>query len=392
MERVGALQAPAVDHVTSRLRAMSRDGGSIEAAQIKVIGLDEIREAAGPRWPAMRQRVQTGSLNILQDQCGPDDVIIPAGDGFLVMFAHGKPGDSHRRCRQMRESLLRFYLGEDALSTLQPEVKRHALSREGLTQLVATSMQSSPDQAASGTPNEIGVAPLLVAGENPLAHLIGPLTRSGDRNSRRLCYNPDFMLDGHNHEREKYAELDIAVLDAAMRQLARTNGEGAAKVVGACVHSSTLQSRRSREAYLSWLADIDVAQRRRLFICIAEIERGAPLISISEWCYSLRSLVGRVCLEFHPSDHAIGSIGASGAWAAGFALPPFEHAQRGARAEKLGDRIRFWSKTLHGQGMRLLVQNFQDALFLERAASFGVDLLTSDAHWPYSSLSDDAEH
>jgi hypothetical protein len=38
--------------------------------------------------------------------------------------------------------------------------------------------------------------------------------------------------------------------------------------------------------------------------------------------------------------------------------------------------------------MRLLVHGFQDARFLEEAASLGVDMLTSDAHWPFSSIAD----
>ena len=39
-----------VEQITGRLRALASDGGSIEAAQVKLIGLDEIREAAGARW------------------------------------------------------------------------------------------------------------------------------------------------------------------------------------------------------------------------------------------------------------------------------------------------------------------------------------------------------
>jgi hypothetical protein len=76
-----------LDQMASRLKAMADARGSIEAAQVKLIGLDEIREAAGPRWPRMRERVRSGSLSILSQYTGPDDVIIPAGDGFLIMLA-----------------------------------------------------------------------------------------------------------------------------------------------------------------------------------------------------------------------------------------------------------------------------------------------------------------
>ncbi len=378
------LSAPELDQMTQRLRAMSRDGGSIEAAQVKLIGLDEIREAAGPRWSRMRERVRAGSLSILQQHCGADDVIIAAGDGFLIMLADGKPGDAQRRCAEMRDALLAFYLGEEALRELRPEVKKHALTSDGLTELIARSMQERVVARPVG--EEIALAPVLVAHEHRMGALIaGPVHRAEGK-TRRLCHNPDFLLDGQHHERKDYLELDIAVLDAALGRLNQFKQAGHAGVVGVSVHSTTMQSRRAREAYLGWLADLDPELRRMLFVSIAEIERGTPLISISEWCCGLRSLVTRVWLEFHHSDHAISSIGASGAWAAGFSLPASGLVQRGPRAERLRRQVSFWSKTMRSQGMRTVVHGFQEASFLDEAKAMGVDLLTSDAHWPFSDV------
>jgi hypothetical protein len=141
------LAASEFDQIAGRLRSMSRDGGSIEAAQVKVIGLDEIREAAGPRWPRMRERVRQGSLSILSQHTGPDDVIVPAGDGFLIVLAEGPAGDTQRRCQQMSDALLSFYLGEDALKTLRPEVKNRSLNADGLTDLISSSMRSADNKA-----------------------------------------------------------------------------------------------------------------------------------------------------------------------------------------------------------------------------------------------------
>jgi hypothetical protein len=69
-------------------------------------------------------------------------------------------------------------------------------------------------------------------------------------------------------------------------------------------------------------------------------------------------------------------------------LPAFAGAQQDGRAQKLRGQITFWAKSLRGQGMRLIVHGFQDARFLEEAASLGVDMLTSDAHWPFSTPDD----
>lgn len=380
------LSAPELDQMSQRLRAMSREGGSIEAAQVKLIGLDEIREAAGPRWPRMRERVRTGSLSILQQHCAPDDVVIPAGDGFLVMLADGKPGDTQRRCQQMRDALLAFYLGEEALKALRPDVKKHALSSDAMTDLLASSLRERV--VARGHKDEIALAPVLVTHEQRIGVLIAGPVRRAEGQGRRMCYNPDFLLDGHHHERKNYLELDIAVLDTALARLTKLKEGGHAGIVGVTVHSSTMHTRRTREAYLKWLAEVDPELRRGLFVSIAEIERGTPLISISEWTCALRALVSSVWLDFHYADHAIGSVGAAGAWGAGFGLPPSSVAQRGPRADRLRHQVKFWAKTLRSQGMRLVVHGFQEALFLEEAREMGVDLLTSDAHWPFSDVED----
>jgi hypothetical protein len=368
-------------NVTDRLRAMSRDGGSIEAAQVKLIGLDEIREAAGPRWPRMRERVRQGSHAILSQHTGPDDVIIPAGDGFLIMLAEGRPGDTQRRCQQMRDALLTFYLGEEALKSLRAEVNNRSLTPEGLTDLIASTARERPIVAKSVS-DEIAFAPVLLTRERKVGAMFAAPVQRGE-GGRRIVYNPEFILDGRHHDRRDYLELDIALLDAALTRLEKTDAP-----MGVCVHSTVMQSRRSREAYLNWIAGLSPDIRRRLFIGISEIERGTPLISITEWCSSLRALVAQVSLGFHYTDHAIGSVGSTGAWSAGFHLPAFAGAQQDGQAQKLREQIKFWSKSLRGQGMRLLVHGFQDARFLEEAASLGVDMLTSDAHWPFSAVAD----
>ncbi len=374
-----------VDQIAGRLRAMSRDGGSIEAAQVRLIGLDEIREAAGARWPRMRGRVRSGSLNILSQHIGPDDVIVPAGDGFLIMLADAKAGDSQRRCQEMRDALLKFYLGEQALASLRPEVQNRSLTAQGLTDLLSSSVRDSSALVARPLEEEIAVAPVLVTHEHKVgAALVAPVARSV--HVRRIAHNPDFILDGRHHDgKHDFIELDIAVLDAALSHSNRLRSAGHPIVVGVSVHATTMQARKHRETYLTWLRGVDAELRRTLFISINEVERGTPLMSIGEWCAALRTQVSRVSVNLHYTDHAIGSLGGTGVWAAGFHLPVFAGAQCGERSQGLRRQIAYWGRALHNQGMRFVVHGFQDAAFLDQAHSMGVDLLTSDAHWPFES-------
>lgn len=380
-----------LDQLATRLKAMTDAGGSIEAAQVLLIGLDEVREAAGTRWPRMRERVRSGSINILAQHTGPGDVIIPAGDGFLIILADSRAGDTQRRCQEMRDALLKFYLGEDGLASVRAEVKNHALTSTGLTDLIASSISGAGLMVAKSHEDEIAIVPVLTTREHRIgAELVAPIARHGKL--RRIAHNPDFILSGRHSAQQDFLELDIALLDAALTRIAQTAKDGNISITGVCAHSSTLQSRRSREAYYKCLSDVDPALRRPLLITVNEIERGTPLMSITEWCAGLRAHVSRISLNLHYADHAIGSIGSTGAWASGFHLPVFAGTQQDGRADMLRKQIRFWSKSLHGQGMRFAVHGFQDASFLDEAKSLGVDLLTSDVHWPFETPAEDIVH
>jgi hypothetical protein len=368
--------------IALRLRTISRDDGSIDAAQVRVIGLDEIREAAGVNWPRMRERVRSGSMDILSKHTGPEDVIIPAGDGFLVILAEGAPGNNQERCKKMREALLSFYLGEDALSGLRAAVTPRSLTADGFADFIAAGMQTETADVHLLTraprDNIVSAGIFSARHQKLVAQWICP-TRD-EHGGRRLAYNPDYILDGAHHNRD-YFNLDAATFEHATLSLAP---EGRAVPIGFTVHATTLQNRRNRDAYFSLLTKAPSEQLRGAIITIAEIEKGTPLISIAEWCSSLRAVVGRVCLDFHYTDHAVASIGGAGAWAAGFHLPIYSGAQCGPRAARTLDQIRFWSKTIRCQGMRLSVNGFRDEQFLAQAAAAGVDLASGNVLWPFS--------
>ncbi len=373
--------------IALRLRTLAHNDGSIDAAQVRVIGLDEIRQAAGANWPRMRERVHAGSMDILSRHASPEDVILPAGDGFLVILAEGAPGKNQDRCQKMRDALLAFYLGEEGLASLRPVVTARSLTADGFADLISSGLQrdSADVHLLRRAPSDnIVQVRLFSARERKVAAVWFCPVRQ-DHNGPRLAYNPDYILDGSHHGRE-FSATDVAVFEHASL---RITSDEPVLPVGFTVHATTMQSRRSRDAYLAMLAKAPPEVLRRAIITIAEIEKGTPLISIAEWCSNLRALVGRVCIDFHYTDHALSSIGASGAWAAGFHLPIYSGAQSRQRAARTIDQIRFWSKTIRGQGMRLAVNGFHDGDFLREAALAGVDIATSDTLWPFTPASED---
>jgi hypothetical protein len=371
-----------------QLRAISRDDGSIDAAQVRVIGLDEIRKAAGDNWPRMRERVRDGSFQILSRFVTSEDVIVPAGDGFLVILAEGAAGINQERCRKMRDALLSFYLGEEALKTLKPEVSARTLSADGFADLIATSLAPNADISAQDMllRDDITEARIFsTRDQRVVGRWICPVRH--EQIGRRLAYDAEYILDGL-HRREDFIDLDLAILDYAHRRAEEQDGTELA--IGFTVHASTLQLRKHRELYFAALAAAPARFKSRAIITIAEIERGTPLMSIAEWCCTLRTMLGKVCLDLHYTDHAISSIGSTGAWAAGFHLPIYSGAQKGVRSARTLEQIRFWARALKTQGMRFSVNGFREPDFVEEARAAGVEIATSDVLWPFSGKSSDA--
>jgi hypothetical protein len=371
-----------------QLRAISRDDGSIDAAQVRLIGLEEIRKAAGENWPRMRERVRDGSFQILSRFVTSEDVIVPAGDGFLVILAEGAAGVNQERCRKMREALLSFYLGEEALKTLKPEVSARTLSADGFADLIATSLAPKAEMSAQDTllRDDITEARIFsMRDHRVVGRWICPVRH--EQIGRRLAYDADYILDGL-HRREDFIDLDLAILDYAHRRAEEQ--DRSELLIGFTVHASTLQLRKHRDLYFTALAAAPASFKSRAIVTIAEIERGTPLMSIAEWCCTMRTMLGKVCLDLHYTDHAISSIGSAGAWAAGFHLPIYSGAQKGARSARTLEQIRFWARALKSQGMRFSVNGFREPDFIGEARTAGVEIATSDVLWPFSGKSSSA--
>lgn len=369
-----------LENIVSRLRALAHDGGTLEALQIKLIGLDEIRDAAGANWPRLRERVRGGSMEMLTRHLNAGDVVLPAGDGFLIILADAGAAESQKRCESMRRALVEFFIGEEGLASLQPDIKPRVMSGEGLTDLLAASVASGRPRPLS---REIAHVRLFLTQDQRIgARMAAPV--SAQRGGFRVSYDPEFILDGRHHGEPDFLELDILTLDAALAAHAEEKPSHEPAIYGVTVHASTMGRRRLREEYLSYWRRSPPQLKRSMFVVITEIERGTPLLSMIEWCSALRPHVSRVGLNFHWSDHAIANLRATGAWAAGFHLPIYAGAQRPGRTDRLLDQVQFWGRALHGQGLRLMVQGFQDPDFLAQSVDLGVDIATSDQLWPFS--------
>ena len=359
-----------LDRLAQRIRSSTRDGGLIETAQVQLLGLDAVRAAAGERWPRMREHVREGSLKIISARVGPDDAVIACGDGFLVVFADGSPDEVKPRCKAIEQALLSFYVGEDALAALSPSVRHETCSAAALAGVVKSAGQSAPMHAQHTTLKPGRFWPVWSLRHDRVAAYLcaPPLEPGGD-----LGYSTAFAAKACHGEQD-YLDLDLCLLEQAC-MAAETPG---AAPIGVSVHATTMRRRETRMLYAKHLAVNAAGARHRMFVTIAEIEPGAPLISLSEWCSAIRSTVPRVALDLHYSDRALGGVGSVGAWAAGFHLPP----TRGGNLQGALKGLDRWVRLLRPQGVMPLIHGFPSGVMLDLASYSGVAFATGERLWP----------
>jgi hypothetical protein len=367
------MEAAEIDRLAARVRTAARDGGLIETAQVKLVGLDEVRRAAGERWPRMRAFVREGSLKIIASRVGPQDAVVACGDGFLVVFADGANVQSEARCAEIREALIRFYLGEDALKALNADVQRHAVTAAHLAGIVKDPPRS--EHAASGIePGRFW--PVWSSRQGGVsAFLCAPALDAEDANPR-MGYAREFAQKAA-HRNSDHLDLDLCLLEQAVGAAERIEGG----IVGVSVHATTLQNRKSRNVYVDHAVAKASSVRRRMYVGIAEVEPGTPLISLTEWISMLRPTFERVALELHPSDRALSAIASTGAWAAGYQVPSMQGASGAHMREALGS-IHSWCQTLRRQRIQPFMHGFVEPVFFDLANMSDMAFATGSGLWP----------
>ena len=109
-----------IQQLAVRLREAVHETRHIETAQIQIIGLESVKMRAGALWPELSARVRETSADFIDQRLGEHDFVIPAGDGFVVVYA--EPGGAPDKCLALQGELNTFYLGDEATKELSATV------------------------------------------------------------------------------------------------------------------------------------------------------------------------------------------------------------------------------------------------------------------------------
>ncbi len=372
------------EELVRKLKTTARTTGALAAAQVQYLNIADLAARSGRHWPAVNDRIRTGSLSYIRACVDEDDLVIPCDDGFLVVFTNGDSARHTERAQELQATLAAFYFGEEGLENLEVQVDPRQLNGDDVRAFVNNNRRpNSGIEKATAAPegaHDIVFWPVWAAQAELIAlHFCAP--NYCDQGVIRQGYDKDFRLRAR-HSGAHFAHLDMTILQHASAALARLLMRSPASVVGATVHISTLRRRQAFGDYLRALQAVPEATRRRLVIKIAEIEPGTPSGSLTEWTSLLRQHIRHVALGFHHSERAFERVRPVGVWSASIELPSHGPALDTGAKMSLTTLVERWTRAVGRSGVRPHVEGFRNLELLAAAKRIGLDFASSEIAWP----------
>jgi hypothetical protein len=359
----------------------------LEASQIGVLGLDDVKQAAGPLWSSIGERIREGSLERVKRLLAPGDVVLPAGDGYLVIYASQPGRDLAEENKRIQQELNAFYLGEEATKSVRAEARLQKLDAAQLAHLAKPAPVSAPSArpAATLAPEpaaQISAPFVCLPGWSMLNQALviyWMMPTSGTPDRPFVGYSEDWCEDPGRCDQD-YFDLDCAMLRAAQAGAEACLQRGQRCLVGTSVHASTLLTTKRRAHYLTEAHKTPPAIRPYLIARVSEIPPGTPLTRIGEWVNQIKPIASRVVLQVHESDRGLATMDETGALGVSVTLAQKQASQAGRRYYER--QIAHWTAMLQHRRILLQLNNVNEPQLLKAALTHGVDALTSFTLWP----------
>lgn len=357
-----------------KLKGTVRQGLNFDAAQVKVIGLDAIKREAGADWRNMADRIRANSLAFIDGCVDSEDIVLPCGDGFLVIYHNTEGRDLDRTTAALQDSLNAFYLGEESMARLSAHARAVQVSSREMAAMLAPRVRraGAAPGSAPGSASVKFIPAWYSARETVGVYFATPLIEAA--NATHSGYDLGYRNTGQ-HYHEDFGALDLEILRRSVEAATKSTRTGRHCLIAYSVHATTLQNRHRRKEFLAALAAAPEDIRRGMIGRVAEISYGTPIVSLTEWVHQLRRHTPRIVLELHHEERALNYFDAVGAWGVGCFLPAEQTPDRNAA---LSAMIHRWSRHGHNRGMKTWLFNVADPVLLTAACASGIDLIAGD--------------
>ncbi|HYD44347.1 MAG TPA: hypothetical protein VEA79_03665 [Phenylobacterium sp.] len=296
----------------TRERRLEEPRESVSGARFGLVGLSELREHLGERWPELAERVHGLAEAVISRHLTRGDVFDAHGeDGYVVLFAQLSKAEADFKCRVIAKEISAKLLGTEwggmaKLSSVAIELDRQVLAADDIIvavdQAVARGKPLEPEAHAEAVPpsamrgrtGEPGptltvitrepppALPVVEAVEPPEPPTYAPVWDFGSSAMLRYRLLPVPAVAAGQPEPEVVAaaKQDVAALTKALFDLGRLAQLGRRLAVICPLHLTTLGRDGWRSQLIRMLKDCPEPQRRLLtleFIVPAKASAAWPL-------------------------------------------------------------------------------------------------------------------
>jgi PAS domain S-box-containing protein len=270
------------------------------AGKIRLIGLDEVREALGSRWATVAARAMASAEHVIKRHCGPRDTWSRTADGgFLICFADTTEDEAGFRAAAMGREIRTRLVGDGeteeaahvsavAAAVDVPNVPGRSVD------MLATAINERLNSRLAGI--EARARETLRQAVQITSCRLEPVrsvrTRAVVANFARLpSERENRILAAYStlpmNERQDF-DFDRLVLGVAAEQAINEIAEGGSQLILVNVDFDVFQVRRRTERYVAACRALDNRLRERLVLVLSGIPKAVPKSRVLECVMRLR--------------------------------------------------------------------------------------------------------
>jgi PAS domain S-box-containing protein len=350
------------------------------AGRIKLVGLDEVKDALGSRWAAVAERAMASAEHVVRRRCRPHDIWSRSSDGgFLICFADATEEEAAFRAAAMAREIRTRLIGDgetEATATVSAIAAEVDVPRQpGRTaDMLSTAISERLNSR---------LAQIEAHARDTLREALGTTTcRLEPVRSRRtrevVAHFARLPLQMEQQLLAAYATLpaserqgfdfDRLVLGVAAEQAITEIAEGGSLLIMVNVDFEVFLDRRRTERYVAACQALDNRLRERLMLILSGMPRGCPKSRVLECVMRLRPFCHGVGFQSDSMEAPSVELSVLGA-----AIVVLQQDRRA-----LGDpgRLSKLIESLHAYQARVLVRHVASWEDAKPLARMGVDLVS----------------
>ena len=350
------------------------------AGKIRLVGLEEVKEALGPRWADVAARAMASAEHVVRRSCGPQDTYSRTPDGgFLICFADATEDEAAFRAAAVAREIRTRLIGDGqseataSVSAIAASVEVPGRSTDMLTNIIGERLNSRLAQIETQARETLRQAAytttcvLETVRSRRSKAIVAKFAKLPTRLEQRIhaAYTALPVK-----ERQGF-DFDRLVLGVAAEQAITELAAGGPLLILVDVNFEVFLDRRRTERYVATCQGLDNRLRERLVLVLTGMPRGFPKSRILECVMRLRPFCHGVGFQSDGMDAP--SVEFSLLGAAIIVL----QADRGLpQAQKDWQKLGKLVESLHAYQARVLVRHVASWDETRPLAQAGIDLVS----------------